>query len=61
MEIVSGMEHQSYKEKLRELWFLSLEKKKALGDLAKFLREVYQKDGDRLFFKVLISIGQGPN
>lgn len=34
MEIISGMEHQSYEEELTELWLLSLEKKRLLVDPA---------------------------
>ena len=54
-EMVQGMEHSRYEDRLRELGLFSLEKRRPWGDLrAAFqcLKEGCKKDGDRLFQSV---------
>ena len=51
-EMISGMEHLSYKDMLKELRLFSLEKRRLQGDLIvdfQYLKGSYRKEGNRLF------------
>ncbi|KAK4824617.1 hypothetical protein QYF61_016923 [Mycteria americana] len=52
--IITGLEHLSYGQSLRELRFFSLEKRRLRGDLIvafQYIKGAYKKDGGRLFTK----------
>ena len=54
-EIIQGMEHLSYKDRLKELGLFSLEKRRLQGDLIaafQYLKGSYSKEGYRLFSRV---------
>ena len=54
-EMIRGLEHLSYKERLRELGLFSLKKGKLRGDLIvafQYLKEAYKQEGERLFTRV---------
>jgi len=55
IEMIQGMEHLSYDDRLRDLGLLSLEKRRLWGDLIaafQYLKGSYRKEGDRLFSRV---------
>ncbi|KAK4824986.1 hypothetical protein QYF61_022512 [Mycteria americana] len=61
-EMIKGMEHLSYEERLRELVLFSLEKRRLQGDLFaafQYLKETYKKDEDRLFSRACCSRTRG--
>ena len=50
-----GMEHVSYEERLRELEFFSMEKRRLRGDLIvafQYLKGVCKQEGKQLFMRV---------
>ena len=53
-EMIQGMEHLSYKDRLSELGLFNLEKRRLWGDLIvafQYLKQSYRKEGDRLFIR----------
>ena len=56
IEMIRGLEHLSYEEKLRELGLLSLEKRWLRGDLIAaflYLKGAYKQQGEWLFTRVV--------
>jgi len=53
-KMIRGLEHLSYKDRLRELGLFILEKRRLRGDLTvvfQYLKGAYRKDGENLFSK----------
>ena len=54
-KMIRGLEHLSYEERLRELGFFSLEKRRFRGDFtvaSQYLKGAYEQEGKRLFTRV---------
>ena len=54
-KMIRGLEHLSYKDKLRELGLFSLEKRRLQGDLIavfQYLQGDYKQEGNQLFTRV---------
>ena len=54
-KMITGLEHLSYEERLRELGLFSLEKRRLRGDLVvafQYLKGAYKQKGEQLFTRV---------
>ena len=55
--MLRGLEHLSYKDRLRDLGLFSLEKRRLQGDLIvafQYQKGAYKKDGEGLFISIVI-------
>ena len=53
--MIRGLEHLTYKDRLRELSLISLEKRRIQGDIFavfQYLKRAYKKEGSQLFERV---------
>jgi len=50
--MIRGLEHLSYKDRVRELWLFNLEKRSVQGNLTAaflYMKRAYRKGGENLF------------
>jgi len=62
MEIIRGLEHLFYEERLRELGLFSMDKTRLQGDLIaafRYLKVTYKKDRDKLFSRACCNRTRG--
>jgi len=60
--MIRGLEHLSYKEKLRKLGLFRLEKRRLRGDLIvafQYLKGAYKQEGEWLFNRVEVIVQGG--
>ena len=58
VKMISGLEHLSYEDRLRELGLFSLEKRRLRGDLRvtfQYLKGAYRKAGEGLFIRHIVT------
>jgi len=61
-KMIRGLEHLSYKEKLRKLGLFRLEKRRLRGDLIvafQYLKGAYKQEGEWLFNRVEVIVQGG--
>ncbi|KAK4828190.1 hypothetical protein QYF61_024439 [Mycteria americana] len=62
-KMIRGLEHLSYRDRLRELGLFSLEKRKLQGDLIaafQYLKGAFKKDGGKLFSRACCDVWLKP-